>query len=200
MYIYIHIHTYASFYWNPQFTEFRNLLNASGQMWRALCTTSMYIYISCFLTLLPHVFSFYYMPHFTESSCLKAWLYFPVQGCGGHHARQVHTYIFIYSHFTTCLTLLHSADVEGIMYDECKKREITLLTVSHRKSLWKYHEWVLQVSHGTSKLTAHRLYTPELNAYIMKTYLNARSLCWLFCTASLCGSMGWLRLVGSIKL
>ena len=27
------------------------------------------------------------------------------------------------------------------MYEECKKRNITLLTVSHRKSLWKYHEW-----------------------------------------------------------
>lgn len=36
-----------------------------------------------------------------------------------------------------------SADVEGIMYNECKKRQITLLTVSHRKSLWQYHDWVL---------------------------------------------------------
>jgi len=90
----MHIHTYASFYWNPQFTEILNLLNASRQMRRALCTTSIYVYISCFLTLLPHVFSFYYMPHFTGSSCLKAWLYLPVQGCGGHHVRQVLTYIF----------------------------------------------------------------------------------------------------------
>jgi len=37
-----------------------------------------------------------------------------------------------------------SADVEGLMYNECKRRNITLLTVSHRKSLWQFHEWVLQ--------------------------------------------------------
>ena len=37
-----------------------------------------------------------------------------------------------------------SADVEGVMYAECQKRGITLLTVSHRKSLWKYHDWLLK--------------------------------------------------------
>jgi ATP-binding cassette subfamily D (ALD) protein 3 len=39
-----------------------------------------------------------------------------------------------------------SVDVEGFMYDHCRKLGITLFTVSHRKSLWKYHEYVLQFS------------------------------------------------------
>jgi len=37
-----------------------------------------------------------------------------------------------------------SVDVEGMMYTHCKELGITLFTVSHRKSLWKYHEYVLQ--------------------------------------------------------
>jgi ATP-binding cassette subfamily D (ALD) protein 3 len=37
-----------------------------------------------------------------------------------------------------------SVDVEGMMYTHCKEIGITLFTVSHRKSLWKYHEAVLQ--------------------------------------------------------
>jgi len=36
-----------------------------------------------------------------------------------------------------------SVDVEGFMYTHCKEVGITLFTVSHRKSLWKYHEYVL---------------------------------------------------------
>ncbi|RLO06721.1 hypothetical protein DYB28_007599, partial [Aphanomyces astaci] len=38
-----------------------------------------------------------------------------------------------------------SVDVEGLMYSYCKKQNITLFTVSHRQSLWKYHDYVLQV-------------------------------------------------------
>lgn len=38
-----------------------------------------------------------------------------------------------------------SVDVEGAMYSHCREQNITLFTVSHRKSLWKYHEYVLQV-------------------------------------------------------
>eukprot|EP00026_Physarum_polycephalum_P004379 Phypoly_transcript_04397.p1 GENE.Phypoly_transcript_04397~~Phypoly_transcript_04397.p1 ORF type:complete len:659 (+),score=90.82 Phypoly_transcript_04397:98-2074(+) len=42
-----------------------------------------------------------------------------------------------------------SVDVEGIMYTHCKSIGITLFTVSHRKSLWRYHEYVLQFDgHG----------------------------------------------------
>ncbi|OWZ14467.1 ABC transporter [Phytophthora megakarya] len=37
-----------------------------------------------------------------------------------------------------------SVDVEGAMYRYCREQGITLFTVSHRKSLWKYHEYVLQ--------------------------------------------------------
>ncbi len=37
-----------------------------------------------------------------------------------------------------------SVDVEGFLYTHCKKLGITLFTVSHRKTLWKYHEYVLQ--------------------------------------------------------
>lgn len=36
-----------------------------------------------------------------------------------------------------------SVDVEGFMYTHCSEIGITLFTVSHRKSLWKYHEYVL---------------------------------------------------------
>eukprot|EP01095_Lingulamoeba_sp_RSL-Kostka_P001850 TRINITY_DN1264_c2_g5_i1.p1 TRINITY_DN1264_c2_g5~~TRINITY_DN1264_c2_g5_i1.p1 ORF type:complete len:676 (-),score=243.24 TRINITY_DN1264_c2_g5_i1:186-2213(-) len=36
-----------------------------------------------------------------------------------------------------------SVDVEGFMYDHCRKLGITLFTVSHRASLWVHHEYVL---------------------------------------------------------
>ncbi|RQM15891.1 hypothetical protein KXD40_009400 [Peronospora effusa] len=36
-----------------------------------------------------------------------------------------------------------SVDVEGAMYSFCRAQNITLFTVSHRKSLWAYHEYVL---------------------------------------------------------
>lgn len=37
-----------------------------------------------------------------------------------------------------------SVDVEGVMYSYCREQNITLFTVSHRKSLWVYHEYVLR--------------------------------------------------------
>lgn len=37
-----------------------------------------------------------------------------------------------------------SVDVEGSMYQYCKKVGITLFTVSHRKSLWQHHDFYLQ--------------------------------------------------------
>lgn len=37
-----------------------------------------------------------------------------------------------------------SLDVEAIMYNYSKELGITLITVSHRPSLWKYHEHVLK--------------------------------------------------------
>ncbi|CAH1102768.1 unnamed protein product [Psylliodes chrysocephalus] len=38
-----------------------------------------------------------------------------------------------------------SVDVEGSMYRYCREVGITLLTVSHRKSLWQHHEYVLKL-------------------------------------------------------
>ncbi|KAK7022846.1 ATP-binding cassette sub- D member 3 [Halocaridina rubra] len=38
-----------------------------------------------------------------------------------------------------------SVDVEDNMYQYCRKVGITLFTVSHRKSLWKHHEYYLQM-------------------------------------------------------
>jgi ATP-binding cassette, subfamily D (ALD), peroxisomal long-chain fatty acid import protein len=37
-----------------------------------------------------------------------------------------------------------TAEVEKVMYDEAKRLDITLMTVSHRRSLWRYHGWILQ--------------------------------------------------------
>lgn len=37
-----------------------------------------------------------------------------------------------------------SVDVEGTMYQYCREAGIALFTVSHRKSLWKHHEYYLQ--------------------------------------------------------
>uniref|UniRef100_A0A8C5QR30 ATP-binding cassette sub-family D member 3 n=1 Tax=Leptobrachium leishanense TaxID=445787 RepID=A0A8C5QR30_9ANUR len=38
-----------------------------------------------------------------------------------------------------------SVDVEGFIYDHCRRVGITLFTVSHRKSLWKHHEYYLHM-------------------------------------------------------
>ncbi|CAI4224193.1 unnamed protein product [Auanema sp. JU1783] len=38
-----------------------------------------------------------------------------------------------------------SVDVEGAMYQYCREMNITLFTVSHRKSLWIHHEYTLQM-------------------------------------------------------
>ncbi|XP_026527627.1 ATP-binding cassette sub-family D member 3 isoform X2 [Notechis scutatus] len=38
-----------------------------------------------------------------------------------------------------------SVDVEGYIYSHCRKVGITLFTVSHRKSLWKHHEFYLHM-------------------------------------------------------
>jgi ATP-binding cassette subfamily D (ALD) protein 3 len=37
-----------------------------------------------------------------------------------------------------------SVDVEGKMYSKAKELNITLITVSHRKTLWKYHDYILR--------------------------------------------------------
>uniref|UniRef100_A0A7S3J1J8 ABC transporter domain-containing protein n=1 Tax=Euplotes harpa TaxID=151035 RepID=A0A7S3J1J8_9SPIT len=37
-----------------------------------------------------------------------------------------------------------SVDAEDIIYNEAKRRGITIITVSHRPSLWKHHDYLLQ--------------------------------------------------------
>jgi ATP-binding cassette subfamily D (ALD) protein 3 len=39
-----------------------------------------------------------------------------------------------------------SVDVEGKMYTHAKSLGITLITVSHRKTLWKFHDYILRFS------------------------------------------------------
>ncbi|KAK0166740.1 hypothetical protein PV327_004229 [Microctonus hyperodae] len=36
-----------------------------------------------------------------------------------------------------------SVDVEDSMYSYCREANISLFTVSHRRSLWKHHEYYL---------------------------------------------------------
>lgn len=37
-----------------------------------------------------------------------------------------------------------SVDVEGLLYTYMKEMGITLITVSHRETLWKYHDYLLR--------------------------------------------------------
>ncbi len=39
-----------------------------------------------------------------------------------------------------------STDVEGLMYAKAKELGITLITISHRPSLFKYHEVLLKLT------------------------------------------------------
>jgi len=39
-----------------------------------------------------------------------------------------------------------SVDIEGKMYSHAKSLGITLITVSHRKTLWKFHDFILRFS------------------------------------------------------
>lgn len=39
-----------------------------------------------------------------------------------------------------------SVDIEGKMYSHAKELGITLITVSHRKTLWKFHDYILRFS------------------------------------------------------
>ena len=38
-----------------------------------------------------------------------------------------------------------SVDVEGSIYSQAKDLGITIVTVSHRPSLWKYHDYILKL-------------------------------------------------------
>jgi ABC-type uncharacterized transport system fused permease/ATPase subunit len=60
-----------------------------------------------------------------------------------------------------------SVDVEGSMYQYFQEVGITLLTVSHRRSLWKHHE-VIAVH--TNKVS-NALYTIRVNLYFSFTLI-----------------------------
>ena len=56
-------------------------------------------------------------------------------------------------------------EVERVMYEEAKRLGITLMTVSHRRSLWKYHKMILQFDgqgqYVFTKLDAERRFQLE---------------------------------------
>ncbi|KAJ2749472.1 ATP-binding cassette long-chain fatty acid transporter pxa1, partial [Coemansia nantahalensis] len=47
-----------------------------------------------------------------------------------------------------------SADVEGLMYEHAKRLGITLVTISHRPALYKYHTFLLRLGAGEGSATA----------------------------------------------
>lgn len=49
-----------------------------------------------------------------------------------------------------------SLDLEAIMYNHCKALGITLITVSHRPTLWKYHDYLLRMN-GEGDYTFERI-------------------------------------------
>ena len=53
-----------------------------------------------------------------------------------------------------------SVDVEGYMYTHCKKIGITLITISHRPSLWKYHDLKLEMD-GRGKFSFGKMELPH---------------------------------------
>lgn len=56
-----------------------------------------------------------------------------------------------------------SSDVEGLLYERCKERGVTLLTISTRVSLKRYHTWNLDLGQGDGggKWTFDRIGTEE---------------------------------------
>jgi ABC-type uncharacterized transport system fused permease/ATPase subunit len=63
-----------------------------------------------------------------------------------------------------------SMDVEGLLYTHMKNKGITLITVSHRDTLWKYHEYLLRFC-GDKDFHFGPMPTEELN---QKTILAAK--------------------------
>lgn len=41
-----------------------------------------------------------------------------------------------------------STDVEALMYNSAKEQGITMITISHRPSLFKYHPYLLRIGEG----------------------------------------------------
>ena len=60
-----------------------------------------------------------------------------------------------------------SMDVEDKMYSQAKNLGITLITVSHRKSLWKFHDYVIVCNEDNVKFEKMDKFNQEiLNKHI----------------------------------
>ena len=53
-----------------------------------------------------------------------------------------------------------SVDVEQYMYEYCKEIGISLITISHRPSLWRFHDWRLHLD-GRGAYTFDRMVLPD---------------------------------------
>jgi ATP-binding cassette, subfamily D (ALD), peroxisomal long-chain fatty acid import protein len=42
-----------------------------------------------------------------------------------------------------------SNDVEALLYSQCKENGITIITISHRPTLFKYHQYLLKLGEGS---------------------------------------------------
>ena len=51
-----------------------------------------------------------------------------------------------------------SIDMEARMYSKAKEMNITLITVSHRKTVWKYHDYILRFNGDVSFLNVNYYY------------------------------------------
>lgn len=56
-----------------------------------------------------------------------------------------------------------SLDIESIMYNHCKELGTTLITVSHRPTLWKYHDYILRMN-GEGDYTFEKIFDPSKQA------------------------------------
>lgn len=69
-------------------------------------------------------------------------------------------------------------DVEQHLYDMCRKKGITLLTIAHRRSVWKYHNWVLRFdgnggfNFSPVSFPANETIEPSTGALVQMTLTN----------------------------
>ena len=66
---------------------------------------------------------------------------------GGEKQRVAMARLFYHEPYFAILdecTSAVSVDVEGYLYRHAREQGITLITISHRQTLWQYHEWMLR--------------------------------------------------------